>query len=125
MTACRPIWRISRRTRFPFTAEPCARSANVTLQLRALVLIVSDFLVPDGWQSELARLAQRHEVVAVRLHDPRESVLPDIGMAVFEDPETGDQLMVNTADAGMRERFRAAAAAQAERIRHGPGGPRG
>ncbi len=86
------------------------------LHRRSLVIIVSDFLVPDGWQHELQRLAQRHEVVAVRLHDPRERELPDIGIAVLEDPETGGQLVVNTADRALRERFAAAAQAQTERI---------
>jgi uncharacterized protein (DUF58 family) len=84
---------------------------------RSLLLIVSDFLVPDGWQRPLSLLAHRHEVVAVRLHDPREAELPDIGLVTFEDPETGSQLVVNTGDRSLRERFRAAAQDQTTRIR--------
>jgi uncharacterized protein (DUF58 family) len=90
--------------------------AGTMLRRRSLVIVVSDFLVPDGWQHELHRLAQRHEVVAVRLHDPRERQIPDIGIAVLEDPETGSQMVVNTADRALRERFEAAAQAQTERI---------
>jgi uncharacterized protein (DUF58 family) len=84
---------------------------------RALLLVVSDFLVPDGWQPALRRLAQRHEVVAVVLRDPREAELPDVGLVAFEDPETGEQLLVDTGDRALRERFRRAAQAQAERLR--------
>jgi uncharacterized protein (DUF58 family) len=82
----------------------------------SLIVVVSDFLVPEGWASVLRRLAQRHEVVAARLTDPREVVLPDVGIVVLEDPETGDQLTVDTHDRRLRERFAAAAAEQTRRI---------
>ena len=91
--------------------------AGGIIRRRGLVLIVSDFLAPDGWQAPLAALAQRHEVVAVRLSDPRESALPDIGIVTFEDPETGAQLTVDTGDRRLRERFAAAAADQSDRLR--------
>ena len=48
--------------------------------------------------------------------DPREGDLPDIGLVTLEDPETGGQLLVDTGDAGLRARYRAAATAQAERL---------
>jgi uncharacterized protein (DUF58 family) len=91
--------------------------AGSIIRRRSLVLVVSDFLVPDGWQPALGTLARRHEVVAVRLHDPREAELPDVGIVTLEDPETGGQLIVNTGDAGLRQRFQVAARQQAERIR--------
>jgi uncharacterized protein (DUF58 family) len=84
---------------------------------RSLLLIVSDFLTPDGWQTPLSMLAHRHEVVGVRLQDPRETELPDIGLVTFEDPETGSQLVINTGDRALRERFRVAAEEQTARIR--------
>jgi uncharacterized protein (DUF58 family) len=82
----------------------------------SMVVLVTDFLVPDGWAERLRSLARRHEVVAVRLEDPREGDLPDIGITTFEDPETGVQLTVDTGDARLRERFRAAAARQSASI---------
>jgi uncharacterized protein (DUF58 family) len=90
--------------------------ANAVVRRRALIMVVSDFLAPDGWQPALRRLAQRHEVTAVRLYDPRERELPDVGLITLEDPETGSQLIVNTSDRRLRERYRQAAAAQAERL---------
>jgi uncharacterized protein (DUF58 family) len=88
----------------------------------ALVLVASDFLAPDGWQSALRRLSIRHEVIACWLRDPREDSLPDIGVAVFEDPETGRQITVDTRDRRLRERFAAAAAAQRASIASGIAG---
>jgi uncharacterized protein (DUF58 family) len=86
------------------------------LRRPALIIIISDFLVGDGWPAALRLLALRHEVVAARLTDPREAGLPDVGIITFEDPETGSQLTVDTGDARLRERFAAAAQAQAERV---------
>lgn len=79
---------------------------------RALVFVVSDFLSVPGWQQPLARLAQRSEVVALRVVDPLERALPDLGLVLLEDAETGEQLTVDTGDAGLRRRFAAAAQAR-------------
>jgi uncharacterized protein (DUF58 family) len=93
------------------------QTAQALIRRPSLVIVVSDFLVADGWQSALGKLAQRHEVVAVRLHDPRETELPDVGLLTVEDPETGTQLVVDTSNRGLRERFATAAADQTERLR--------
>ncbi len=87
------------------------------LPRRSFIILVSDFLTLPGWQSVLLRLVQRHEVVAVCLRDPRESELPDVGVIALEDPETGRQLVVDTGNTALRERFHAAAAEQAARLR--------
>ena len=72
---------------------------------RSLVFVVSDFLSAPGWTQPLAQLAQRHEVVAVRLTDPLERALPDLGLLVMQDAETGEQLFVDTHDRAFRRRF--------------------
>lgn len=64
--------------------------------------MISDFISEPGWEKPLSLLAQRHEVVAIRLHDPRETDLPDMGMVVLEDAETGEQLYVDTHDKKFR-----------------------
>jgi uncharacterized protein (DUF58 family) len=76
---------------------------------RGLVLVVSDFISTDGWEKPLARLARRHEVVAIQVVDPRESELPDAGALYVEDAETGEQIFVDTSDARFRQRLSAAA----------------
>jgi uncharacterized protein (DUF58 family) len=86
------------------------------LRRPSMLILVSDFLVPDGWAERLRPLARRHEVIAVHLEDQREVDLVDIGIVTFEDPETGVQLTVDTADAKLRERFFMAAARQSAGI---------
>jgi uncharacterized protein (DUF58 family) len=79
------------------------------MRRRSLVFVVSDFFSLPGWEARLGQLAQRHEIVAVRLHDPLEASLPDLGMLVVQDAETGEQLFVDTHDRSFRQRFTAAA----------------
>ncbi len=84
---------------------------------RSLMFVVSDFISTPGWAEPLANLAQRHDVVAVRLYDPMETDLPDLGLLVVEDAETGEQLFVDTHDARFRRRFAAAAAKREAELR--------
>jgi uncharacterized protein (DUF58 family) len=79
------------------------------IRRRAVVFVVSDFISAPGWGRSLARLATRHELIAVRLFDPLEVELPDLGLIVMQDAETGEQLLVDTHDRGFRERFERAA----------------
>ncbi|MBI4295135.1 MAG: DUF58 domain-containing protein [Chloroflexi bacterium] len=72
---------------------------------RSLVFIVSDFISAPGWDKPLGMLTQRHEVLAVRLYDPREMELPDIGPIILEDAESGEQLYIDTHDKKFRQRF--------------------
>ncbi len=79
--------------------------ASQIMQRRSLVFVVSDFISTPGWEQALARLAMRHEVVAVRLSDPLEHEIPDLGMVLLQDAESGEQLFVDTHDKGFRRRF--------------------
>ena len=85
------------------------QAAHKRIRRRAMVFVVSDFISTPGWGDDMARLAQRHEVLAVRLHDPAELDLPDVGLMTIQDAETGEQLFVDTHDAGFRKRLAAAA----------------
>ncbi len=93
------------------------RAAFALIPRRSLVFVVSDFISAPGWGEPLAQLAQRHEVVAVRLFDPAEMELPDVGLLLMEDPETGEQLFVDTADRGFRTRYAEAACRREDEIR--------
>ncbi len=94
----------------PFTnLTPLLDSALHTIKQRSLLFIVSDFISEPGWERPLKLLSQRHETLAVRLWDPREIDLPDIGVVIMEDAETGEQLYVDTSDKRFRQRFREAA----------------
>ncbi len=86
------------------------------IKRRAICFVVSDFVSQPGWERGLFQLSQRHEGIAVRLLDPLDMALPDIGMLLFEDAETGEQLFVDTVDKGFRKRFVAAAARNEEAL---------
>ncbi|MDH5340720.1 MAG: DUF58 domain-containing protein [Rubrivivax sp.] len=91
-------------------------TADGIMRRRSLVFVVSDFISAPGWEEALGRLAQRHDVVAVRLWDPLEMALPaesDLGLVTIEDAETGEQLLIDGTDPAFRARY-AALAEQAE-----------
>jgi uncharacterized protein (DUF58 family) len=86
------------------------------IRRRSLVFVVSDFISAPGWEKPLSQLASRHDVIAVRLTDPLEVRLPDLGLITFQDAESGDQLFVDTHDKGFRARFVAAAEKRNEEL---------
>lgn len=95
------------------TVEPTGRGTSMTVTVdrlmrllphRSVVFLASDFLTADI-EKPLARLAQRHDVIAVTLEDPAERVLPDVGPARLEDPETGEVLEIDTSHAAVRAAF--------------------
>lgn len=88
---------------------PLLEAAHRRIRRRSLVILVSDFIGVPGWERPLELLNRRHELLAVRLTDPREIELPDVGPILMQDAETGEQLYVDTADGAFRKRFRAAA----------------
>jgi uncharacterized protein (DUF58 family) len=91
-------------------------TALQVVRRRALVFVVSDFISAPGWAPPLAQLAQRNDVVAIRLIDPLERALPDLGLVLMQDAETGEQLYVDTGDAAFRRRFETAAQAREEAL---------
>jgi uncharacterized protein (DUF58 family) len=94
-------------------------SAAGLVKRRSTIFVVSDFISEPGWERPLALLAQRHEVVAVRLLDPLELELPDLGLLTIRDSETGEQMLVDTHDAGFRKRFARIAAQREAELRQG------
>ncbi|UBU12625.1 DUF58 domain-containing protein [Nonomuraea gerenzanensis] len=86
---------------------------------RALVVVLSDFIGEGDWERALQRLARRHEVVALRIADTADDVLPEAGLIVVEDAETGEQLVVDSADPLLRVRFREAVDARDARLAAG------
>ncbi|MDT5025674.1 MAG: hypothetical protein QOE61_2100 [Micromonosporaceae bacterium] len=83
------------------------RLAASTARRRSLVFVISDFIGDVDWEAALTRLSYRHEVVAIRVVDPMELDLPDLGLVLIEDAETGEQLLADTSDPLFQQRFRA------------------
>jgi uncharacterized protein (DUF58 family) len=76
-----------------------------TLARRCLVVVISDFIGTGEWQRPLIRLAHRNEVVALRVVDDADDALPEVGLIVVEDAETGEQVLVDSVDPWFRGRF--------------------
>jgi uncharacterized protein (DUF58 family) len=79
--------------------------ANEIVKRRSAIFVVSDFISEEGWQHALGRLAERHDVTVARIFDPLEVELPNVGLMTLEDPETGEQLFVDTTDPKLRARY--------------------
>ncbi|MDQ2950803.1 MAG: DUF58 domain-containing protein [Chloroflexota bacterium] len=102
----------------PYTAlAELIEAADRTIRRRSLIFVVSDFFSAPGWERSLGRLAMRNEVIAVRVSDPREREIPDIGWVTMTDAETGQQLQVDTHDRGFRTRFAQVVSLHEERLR--------
>jgi uncharacterized protein (DUF58 family) len=85
--------------------------ASRVARQRSLLVVVSDLRGPLDWTIPLIRLAARHDVLVIEVRDPREETLEATGELTLVDPETGDQLRVDTQSRKLRERYAAAAAA--------------
>jgi uncharacterized protein (DUF58 family) len=95
--------------------EPRRRGTDIAAALeylahvqrkRAVVFVVSDFR-DEGFQRALSVAGRRHDLIAVRLGDPREQELPPLGFLGLEDPETGERVVVNTSSTAFQSAFRA------------------
>jgi uncharacterized protein (DUF58 family) len=100
----------------PTTLGAAASRVAALARARGLVAVVSDFRGPRDWDAGLRALRGRHGVLAVEIRDPRELELPPVGDLFMTDPETGRQVVVNTNRKRVRERFKAAAAAEREEV---------
>jgi uncharacterized protein (DUF58 family) len=81
------------------------RLAATVSRRRSLVFVLSDFIGDPGWERSLSMLSHRHEVVTIRILDPVELDLPDLGLVFVQDAETGEQLLVDTSDPMLRQRL--------------------
>lgn len=83
---------------------------------RGLAVVVSDFLGDLSWEEPMRALGMLQQVLAIEVVDPRELELPDVGLLQLVDPETGEELEVQTASREVRERYALAARVQREAI---------
>ena len=86
---------------------------------RALIVVISDFIGDGDWGRSLLRLVPRHEVVALRVIDAADDELPDVGLVVVEDAETGEQLIIDSSDPLLRARLRAGVDERDDRLAAG------
>jgi uncharacterized protein (DUF58 family) len=77
---------------------------NKVLKRKAVVFLVSDFIDTD-YERDLAMTRTRHDLIPVRVSDPRETSLPDVGLIELEDAETGERVIVDTRRSRIRDLF--------------------
>jgi uncharacterized protein (DUF58 family) len=95
------------------TMKPHARGTSIsaacdflvrTLRRRSVVFMISDFY-SDPIDKPLGKLAHKHEAIALRLSDPLEAKLPNVGKVIMRDPETGFETLVNTSNPNLRKSY--------------------
>lgn len=101
----------------PTRLQDLVMAASHLLRRRSTVFLLSDFISEPGWERPFTHLTQRHDVVAVRIYDPLEQQLPDLGLLPLQDAETGEVLLVDTQDPVFRERFARLAAQREDALR--------
>jgi uncharacterized protein (DUF58 family) len=102
----------------PFTDLSVLMKAGLnSIKRRSLIFVISDFISSPGWDQPLHLLNRKHDVLAIRLWDPKEVDLPDVGPVILEDAETGEQVYVDTHDRKFRLRFQEAARARETGLR--------
>lgn len=82
---------------------------------RSVAFIISDFFA-SGYERALSLASARHDIVPVLIADPRDDEMPDVGLASFQDLESGEDLLVDTSDSAVREHY--AASMRELRARH-------
>ena len=90
--------------------ESALDTINRVVKRRSIIFLISDFLVePESLRSSLAATNRRHDIIALDLHDPMEHQIPDVGLMVLEDAETGELEWVDTSNKTWKEAFEARA----------------
>lgn len=95
------------------TTQPASRGTDINgalrylnnmVKKRSIVFLISDFM-DAGYEDALKVVSKRHDLVAVRVNDPRESEMPDVGMVRFSDAETGNLVLLDTGNASVRRDY--------------------
>ncbi|NQU14349.1 MAG: DUF58 domain-containing protein [Desulfobacteraceae bacterium] len=106
------VWRLIKEI---FTYEPRDLNTNIdsvltylnqTVRRHAIVFLISDCM-DTGFEKSMRLTAKKHDLIVIRISDPAEEKLPDVGLITFRDPETGQVALINTGSKGLRARWRA------------------
>jgi len=116
------VWRLIKEI---FTYEPQDLSTNIDAVLTYLNRVAKRhtilFLISDcmdtGFEKSLRLTAKKHDLTVIRVTDPAEEVLPEVGMIALKDPETGETALINSNSKRLRERWRAYRKEQTDYLR--------
>jgi uncharacterized protein (DUF58 family) len=105
------VWRLIKEI---FTYEPQDLNTNIDAALtylnrvakrHTIVFLISDCM-DTGFEKSLRLTAKKHDLTIIRVSDPAEDELPDVGLMTLRDPETGQVALINTRNKALRERWR-------------------
>ena len=105
--------------------EPTGKATDIALSLKyftqmikkkSIAFVLSDFM-DEGFADALKIASRKHDVVALKVHDKADAELPNIGLAQFQDLETGEMKWINTSSKKVRNNYRIKQNAQEERVR--------
>jgi uncharacterized protein (DUF58 family) len=116
------VWRLIKEI---FTYEPQDLSTNIDAVLTYLNRVAKRhtilFLISDcmdtGFEKSLKLTAKKHDLTVIRVTDPAEEILPEVGMIALKDPETGETALINSNSKRLRERWRAYRKEQTDYLR--------
>jgi uncharacterized protein (DUF58 family) len=78
---------------------------SATQKKKAIVFLISDFIVNDDYEKTLKMMAKKHDLTAIRVYDEKEESLPNIGLIMMQDLETNENQWVNTGSAEVRKNY--------------------
>jgi uncharacterized protein (DUF58 family) len=90
------------------------RYLNNVVKKRSIAFLITDFM-DEGYEDALKLVNKKHDLVALRIYDERESEMPNVGLVQFVDPETGEVRWVNTGNKKIRDKYAAAASSSASK----------
>jgi uncharacterized protein (DUF58 family) len=86
---------------------------NGVTKRRTVTFLVSDFMA-DGYETPLRVAGKRHDIIAITVTDPLEEELPNVGLVSVSDPESGEEVLIDTGDSELRQEYKKAARRRAK-----------
>lgn len=84
--------------------KPLVQASKI-IKRKSIVFVISDFIDDSEYLKPIKIIRKRHDVIALRIVDPREKEIPNVGMIELEDDETGEQILVDTSDEEFRNSY--------------------
>lgn len=75
------------------------------LKKKSVIFIISDFIYSEEFEKILKRLSVKHDIIALWIYDEKEYILPELGLINLKDPETGEEILVDTSNSSFRETY--------------------
>ncbi|MEG0795409.1 MAG: DUF58 domain-containing protein [Odoribacter sp.] len=85
--------------------EQALQYVTNSIKKHCTCFVISDFIDEHPFAHALSIANRKHDVVALRVYDPRENILPPVGFMYLRDAETGEQMWIDTSDQNVRQEY--------------------